>query len=68
VITTPNAPRVVWRKSTHSGANDDNCVEVASMGNIWLRDSKDPDGGFLTFSRREWSAFIDRIKGTVANI
>ena len=49
----------VWRKagkSTESG----NCVEVALNlpGVVAMRDSKDPGGPALTFTRAEWEAFL----------
>jgi hypothetical protein len=49
-----------WRTSTYSGGNGGTCVEVA--GNlprvIAVRDSKDPDGPVLRFSRDDWAAFV----------
>lgn len=49
----------VWRKSTRSGPNCDNCVEVAFVGDaIAVRDSKDPTGPVLTFTPAEWDAFV----------
>lgn len=57
-------PRAAWRKSTYSTGNGNNCVEAARAlpGVIALRDSKNPDGPMLTFSRVEWQAFIGAIK------
>ncbi|TDD21872.1 DUF397 domain-containing protein [Actinomadura sp. KC06] len=47
-----------WRKSSHSGAiNDEACIEVAGLiGGIGIRDSKDPDGArlILTGDRFGW--------------
>lgn len=52
-----------WRKSTKSGPNCDNCVEVAFVDNaIAVRDSKDPDGPVLVFTPAEWDAFIGGAK------
>jgi hypothetical protein len=46
-----------WTKSTASG--EGGCVEVAkARGMIFIRDSKDPSGPVLTFSRKEWEAFL----------
>jgi hypothetical protein len=49
-----------WRKSTHSGNNGGNCVEIARNlpGIIAVRDSKDPEGPALTFAPAEWNAFV----------
>lgn len=55
---------VQFFKSTYSGPHDDNCVEVAShCGEVWVRDSKDPDGPVLRFTDAEWVAFIAGAKG-----
>jgi hypothetical protein len=51
-----------WRKSSRSGGQG-NCVEVANTSSaIGVRDSKDPSGPVLVFSRSEWQAFVDGIK------
>ncbi|MEU1745313.1 DUF397 domain-containing protein [Micromonospora arida] len=49
-----------WRKSTRSGGNGGNCVEVADNlpGVVLVRDTKDRDGVTLTFSPRSWCAFV----------
>lgn len=59
-----NLDRAVWRKSARSGGAQ-NCVEVAGNlpGAIGVRDSKDPGGPALAFTRREWAAFVDQVKG-----
>jgi hypothetical protein len=55
--------RAVWRKSSHSGGNGGNCVEVASQpGTVAVRDSKDRGGPELAFSDRAWSQFVQGIK------
>ncbi|SCG55513.1 DUF397 domain-containing protein [Micromonospora halophytica] len=50
----------VWRKSTRSGGNGGNCVEVATNlpDVVAVRDSKDPDGPALIFTPNAWSALI----------
>jgi hypothetical protein len=55
---------VTWRKSSYSGSNGGNCVEVAALpGNVLaVRDSKNPDGPVLTFSRAEWRSFTTVLK------
>ncbi|MEV4630216.1 DUF397 domain-containing protein [Micromonospora sp. NPDC049523] len=49
-----------WRKSTRSGSNGGNCVEVADNlpGVVAVRDSKDRDGGTLTFEPDAWRVFV----------
>jgi hypothetical protein len=55
---------VIWRKSSYSGSNGGDCVEVAMLPghSRAVRDSKDPGGPNLTFSREEWRAFTSSIK------
>ncbi|WP_326820122.1 DUF397 domain-containing protein [Streptosporangium sp. NBC_01756] len=68
----------VWRKAILSGDNggDDGggCVEVAvvdapgaghkaGLGSLYvLRDSKNPEGPKLFFTRSEWDAFVGGVK------
>ena len=54
-----------WRKSTYTGSNGGNCVEVAGNlpGIVAVRDSKDPDGPKLVFSPDEWRAFTAGVRG-----
>jgi Domain of unknown function (DUF397) len=60
-MSDQTAPR--WRKSTRSGGNGGNCVEVAEMPDAFaVRDSKDPTGPVLVFTLAEWRAFIDGAK------
>jgi len=55
--------RAVWYKSTRSGGNGGQCVEVAGLsGVVAVRDSKDPDGPKLVFAAGEWRRFIRTIK------
>ncbi|MFU8853143.1 DUF397 domain-containing protein [Micromonospora sp. SL1-18] len=50
----------VWRKSTRSGGNGGDCVEVATnlSGIVAVRDSKDPVGPALIFGPRIWGEFV----------
>lgn len=53
----------VWMKSTHSASNGA-CVEVMPGGwSVLVRQSKDPHGAFLAFTREEWKAFVEGVKG-----
>ncbi len=50
---------LVWLKARSSGANGQ-CVEIgADEGKIAMRDSKDPDGPILVFSKAEFRAFLE---------
>jgi hypothetical protein len=54
---------VTWRKSTYSGNNGGQCVEVGNTARlIAVRDSKDPDGARLAFGREAWEAFAASLK------
>lgn len=49
----------VWIKSSYSNGGNGSCVEVATpCSHVYVRDSKDPHGGQLQFSRPSWSAFV----------
>ncbi|MCM0673869.1 DUF397 domain-containing protein [Micromonospora phytophila] len=50
----------IWRKSTRSGGNGGNCVEVATNlpGIVTVRDSKGASGPVLTFTTRAWTDFV----------
>ena len=51
-----------WRKSTHSSA-DGQCVEVTHLPEaIAVRDSKDPSGPKLIFTRDSWTTFVESAK------
>jgi hypothetical protein len=53
--------RLVWFKSSHSGGENNECVEVAfrsGSGGAHVRDSKDPDGGRITLPRAGWSGLL----------
>ncbi|MBC6461838.1 DUF397 domain-containing protein [Actinomadura sp. HBU206391] len=54
-----------WRKSSRSGGQGTDCVEVAAVRPRWLiavRDSKDPGGPVLAFQPPEWDGFLSSIK------
>ncbi len=57
-MTTTFENGLTWRKSSHSGGNGA-CVEIAVPGaaSVAVRDSKDPQGPQLHFSRQAWAAF-----------
>ncbi|MEV8632535.1 DUF397 domain-containing protein [Streptosporangium sp. NPDC051023] len=53
-----------WRKSTLSGSDGTNCVEIARLtgGHIGVRDSKNPTAPALLFTPTTWDTFIDGVK------
>lgn len=56
---------VQWRKSQLS-SNQGSCVEVGTCDcdEILVRDSKDRGGPVLSFTPKEWNAFLDgAVKG-----
>jgi hypothetical protein len=60
--------RAEWRKSSQSGGNGGQCVEVAQNlpAVVAVRDSKDRCGDTLVFSRATWAAFLDSVRHQAA--
>jgi uncharacterized protein DUF397 len=56
---------VAWHKSSWSGPQGGNCVEVAKLpdGQVALRNSRHPSGPALLFTAAEWDAFSKGIVG-----
>ena len=52
-----------WRKSSYSGANGGQCVEVASAEGVAVRDTTDREGVTLKFSAKAWQQFTLRLRG-----
>jgi hypothetical protein len=48
-----------WRKSSYSGSNGGQCVEVADTADvIMVRDTTNRDGGTLAFGAAAWERFV----------
>ncbi|MGW3127520.1 DUF397 domain-containing protein [Streptomyces sp. NPDC001123] len=55
------ASGLAWFKSSHSGAEGGQCVEVATAtAVVHVRDSKAVTGPVLTVSREAWVGFVQR--------
>jgi len=64
MTATPQDPELTrpWRKSRHSDTGGQ-CVEVAQAGTTCaVRDSTNPGGSRLAFSKQAWAAFTSSIK------
>ncbi|WP_327224436.1 DUF397 domain-containing protein [Streptomyces platensis] len=62
-MTSAAAPLIsddlTWFKSSYSGSQGGDCLEVATCPHaIHIRDSKNPGGPILTLSAAAWSAFL----------
>ena len=52
-----------WRKSSYSGANGGECVEIGSTANVVLvRDTTNRSGDTLRMPADAWRAFLTSIK------
>jgi hypothetical protein len=51
-----------WRKSTYSGGNGGDCVEVASDGGVMVRDTADRDGMELSIPAGAWETFLATLR------
>lgn len=62
-VTAARLAGAAWRKSQHSGQIG-NCVEAALLdsGDVALRNSRDPSGPALVFTRDEMAAFLTGAK------
>ncbi|MBL1081854.1 DUF397 domain-containing protein [Streptomyces actinomycinicus] len=55
---------VTWHKSSYSGGDGGNCLEVTHdfPTLVPVRDSKAPDGPKLVFRAEAWSAFVENLR------
>ena len=55
---------LAWFKSSYSGSDGDDCVEVApSPTTIHVRDSKNTYGPRLALSPTAWADFVESVSG-----
>ncbi|MGW9449609.1 DUF397 domain-containing protein [Streptomyces sp. NPDC055632] len=62
--TRPDLTGARWRKSSYSGTNGGDCVEVADgfPGVVPVRDSKNPAGPALVMGAEAWQAFVEGLR------
>ncbi|MFE5509146.1 DUF397 domain-containing protein [Streptomyces sp. NPDC056529] len=62
--TRPDLTGARWRKSSYSGTNGGECVEVADgfPGAVPVRDSKNPAGPALVMGVEAWQAFVEGLR------
>ena len=60
-----NVDELRWFKSSYSGSDGGDCVEVAAgHGTVYVRDSKVAGGGpVLRVGRDEWATFVSLARG-----
>ncbi|MCX5274388.1 DUF397 domain-containing protein [Streptomyces virginiae] len=55
---------IAWFKSSHSGTQGDDCVEIAFVeGAVHVRDSKDMARPAFAVARAEWEPFVRFVAG-----
>jgi hypothetical protein len=59
---TPDLSGAKWRSSTYSGGNNE-CLELAHGITSFapVRDSKNPTGPVIPFSRTAWGVFVAHV-------
>ncbi len=63
-MSPPDLTNAVWRKSTRSNGDGNECVEVAFVsGAVALRDSKNPGGGALVLPSTGLLALREHLSG-----
>jgi hypothetical protein len=61
-VTEPEHARLVWHKSSASGA-DGSCVEVAiGAQSVYVRQSRQAEDRPLAFRYEEWAAFLAGVR------
>ncbi|GAA1897251.1 DUF397 domain-containing protein [Actinomadura bangladeshensis] len=52
-----------WRKSSRSGGQSGQCVEVAeASGLVGVRDSKNPEGGYIAMERAAFDGLLAKVR------
>ncbi|HWU11625.1 MAG TPA: DUF397 domain-containing protein [Streptomyces sp.] len=62
--TEISAPQeLAWYKSSYSGAEGGDCVEVAAVTHVYIRDSKQSGGPVLTVGPGAWAGLLGLVAG-----
>ncbi|CAM5447072.1 hypothetical protein SALBM311S_05300 [Streptomyces alboniger] len=67
-LTAPELEGAVWTKSSYSGSDQGQCVEVADLagtsfaGQRGIRDSKNPEGPALLIPKGSFANFMTAVK------
>jgi len=63
-MNTIDLTHAAWQKSSYSGGNKQNCVEVAEnlAGAVAFRDSKHPSAGAHTVTLTTFRTFLTAVK------
>ncbi|MFE9093401.1 DUF397 domain-containing protein [Streptomyces sp. NPDC007264] len=57
-----STPELHWYKSSHSGDDSGDCIEIApSPSTVHVRDSKNPTGPRLALSPAAWADFCRHV-------
>ena len=60
--SSPVVSGLLWSKSSYSGAEGGDCVEVAAAAtHVYVRDSKRAEGPVLTVGPDAWVGFVGRV-------
>ncbi|EXU68233.1 hypothetical protein Z951_10905 [Streptomyces sp. PRh5] len=62
-MSTVDMAAAIWRRSSYSGPEGNECVEVADLRtHIAVRDSKNTTGPVLTFPADAFASFVVEVK------
>ncbi|WP_406172912.1 DUF397 domain-containing protein [Streptomyces sp. NBC_00996] len=64
-VSIPDASVVpMWRKSSYSGGDSGECLEVndSRPAHVPVRDSKNPHGPAVVFTAGAWTAFVTAVR------
>jgi hypothetical protein len=64
-VTDPDLLNAAWRKSSYSGGEGGNCIELADLGEgLAVRDSKNPAAGTVAVGPNARAAFLAAVRAS----